>query len=356
MSSWRYILQRATTGAFLDLDYSIDVSELRWDLSGPGALRGTVSPDVAGAASPDGRPLLDPWGTLIYAEADGEIRWGGIVVAVDFEGPECRVEAAGFATYPHGIPYAGELVSSSAEPISIVRNIWTHLQSYPDANLGVTVKGEATPIRFGTPEEPYSLVWWETPDAGREIDSLANETPFDYRERHYWDGDVIRHEIEISYPRLGRKRTDLSFIQGDNVTNVVAPAVSVSGFANEVVGLGAGDGKGALRRTTAVRDGRLRRSAVYSASDVTSASRLDSLIAARLRRSVPSLEVPSITVRDHPNARIGSWQVGDDVLVEATLPWLGDVALWHRVTAWSLLSDSTAEITLTRSDSFTYGG
>lgn len=361
--TWRYIAQRAVTGEFLDMELPLSRDELRWELSGAGSLRGTIAPDVGSMRAPDGRLLLEEWGTLIYAEADGEIRWGGIVVASGFDGAAWKVEAAGFATYPHGIPYAGTYSQIGVDPADVVAHLWGHLQGYADGNLGVTVTGAKTPARLGTPAttvdgkaaDPYELNWWEAPDCGREIEALAGQTPFDFTERHFWDGDTIGHELVIGYPRLGRRRTDLSFIQGDNVSSVVTPSLDGEDFANEVVGIGAGEGPKAVRRSTAVRDGRLRRTAVHTAKAVTSTARMDTLIRAQLQRRQNTLTIDSVTVRDHPNARIGSWNVGDDVLIEATIPWLGDVSLWCRITGWELLGEHTANLSLTRSDAFTYG-
>jgi hypothetical protein len=41
--------------------------------------------------------------------------------------------------------------------------------------------------------------------------------------------------------------------------------------------------------------------------------------------------------------------------VEVQTPTLGQVDIWHRITAWSLLTDTSAQLTLARSDSFHYG-
>jgi hypothetical protein len=480
VSEWRYIAQRATTGEFLDMDVPIDRDELSWALSGAGYLRGTVAPDTGTLRAADGRLVLEEWGTLIFAEADGEIRWGGIVVSSKFTGAKWEVEAAGYATYPHGIAYAGDYYKALIDPAQAVRDIWDHLQSYADGDLGLTVTG-STNVRLGSPSEDeantaaaeaatakanydaankvlatrraaatearkaqtaaiatrtakskaltaakstkdaaaisaaqadynsanaavtaakavvaqkdadvknqaavvaglkttldaandkkkataaakkddggaYKLQWWESTDCGQEIDALAKETPFDYTERHYWSGDTIKHELQIGYPRLGRRRNDLAFVQGDNVMKVVTPTIDGDDFANEVVGIGAGEGKGAVHRTTAVRDGRLRRSYVYTAKEVDKTDRMDALIRDQLQRRALSLDIQSVTVVDHPNARIGSWSVGDDVLIQATIPWLGDIELWCRIVGWTLVTENTATLSLKRSDAFTYGG
>jgi hypothetical protein len=359
--TWRYIAQRAVTGEFLDMELPLHRDELKWDLSGAGSLRGTVTPDIGAMRADDGRLLLEEWGTLIYAEADGEIRWGGIVISSNFDGAAWKIEAAGFATYPHGIPYTGKYSRVGIDPAAVVADIWDHVQSYSAGNLGVTVSG-ATSARIGTATKdngqdgPYELNWWDAPDCGGEIDSLAKETPFDYMERHAWDGDDITHEIIIGYPRLGRRRDDLAFIQGDNITNVVTPELDGDVFANEIVGIGAGEGAKSVHKSTAIDDGRLRRPYVYTAKDVTSSGRMDALIRGELQRRQQTLAITSVDVRDHPNARLGSWSVGDDVLIQATIPWLGDVDLWCRIVGWALTGDYTATLSLARSDAFTYGG
>lgn len=373
MSEWRFIAQRATTKQFLDFDIPLTKDELSWDLGGPGSLKGSVSPDVGTMRAEDGELLLQEWGTLLYAEANGQIRWGGIVVSSSFDAGTWKVEAAGFGTYPHGLAYAGAYSKIGIDPVDAVKEIWRHVQSYPDGNLQVAVTGSKTPVRIGTPPRdvsfttaagqdvafvsgPYELNWWSAPDCGSEIESLAKQTPFDFVEKHYWSGDTIKHEFVIGYPRHGKRRTDLSFIQGDNIAKVVTPQIDGDDYANEVMGLGAGEGKGGLHRTTAVRDGRLRRSYVYSDKSVTAVARMDSLIKDQLQRRHISLDIQQVTVMDHPNARIGSWDLGDDILIQANLPWLGEIELWCRIVGWSLLSENTATLALKRSDAFTYGG
>lgn len=480
MEQWRYLVQRATTKKWLHSDLPLKRESLSWELSGAGSLSGTLSPDLGGMLAEDGKPLLDEWSTLIHVEADGIIRWSGIVISSSFAGSKWSVEAAGYATYPFGIPFGDSWALAFVDPAKVVRDLWNHVQSHPDSDLGVKVAG-STPVRIGTDSTAklqaattaweaakaaydaanailktrqaaetaaratysplvenrtaknaaltaakktgsasaiaaaqaaydqakaaaaaqkaivdqraaakaaqsaivkplketldaraeaktaakkaededggaYKLEWWDSPDIGDEIDSLAREVPFDFTETHAWEGDEIAHTITVHYPRAGRRRDDLAFTLGENVTEIASPERDGDRFANEVIGLGAGEGAGSLRRTTAVRDGRLRRPYVLAAKDVTKATRLDALIRdERIRRQQP-LTIPSVTVRNHSHAPIGSWDLGDDILVQATLPWLGDVSIWHRVVGWELLTENTARLWLERSDSFTYGG
>lgn len=371
--TWRYIAQRILTGEFLEWEVPLARDEVTWTLSGAGVLRGTVAPDIGRLRAADGSLLLDEWGTALYAEKDGEIRWGGIVTRSSYKGAEWAVECSGFATYPYGIPYVGKLSVPQIDVTDAIKHIWEHLQSQPDGNLGVEVIGAPIGILLGRkatykeaeaaidpdktqvldqPAEPYTLAWYDAPDCGSELSSLVTESGLNYREEHLWDGDVIRHRIVLGTPRLGRRRDDLAFVMGDNITNVVEVQRDGADFANEVVGLGAGEGASVVQARIPQRDGRLRRPVVYTDKSVTTKTRMTALARAELAFRQNHLEIASVEVAEHPNAPIGSWSLGDDVLIQADLPWLGEIAVWHRVTEWSLLADDRARLSLVRTDSY----
>jgi hypothetical protein len=203
----------------------------------------------------------------------------------------------------------------------------------------------------------YKILWWDTPNCGQEIDNLAEQTPFDWTERHYFDAaGEVRHEIQVHYPRAGRFRTDLRFATGENITEIVQAQSDGDDFANEVFGVGAGEGSGALRRSTAVDNGRLRTVAVVAAKDISRSASLDAKIRKELTARLNTLRFPKITVKHTRQTPIGSWNLGDDILVQADIPWLGKQAIKHRIVAWNQDDDTHATLTLERSDSFLYGG
>lgn len=202
----------------------------------------------------------------------------------------------------------------------------------------------------------YKILWVDNPNCGSELDTLAETTPFDWTEESHIDGDDTSHVITIHYPRAGRYRDDLRFVQGENIMARAEPVDDGADFANAWVGIGAGEGSGSVHRRTAVRDGHVRRTKVFVAKDVKSAATMDRKLARRLAASRNVLKIPSIVVRDHKNARIASWDLGDDILVQVRVEFLGTLKIKHRIVGWTPLTDTTARLDLERSDSFLYGG
>src|SRR5690606_34960272 len=162
--------------------------------------------------------LLEEWSTAVYAEADGEIRFGGILRHSSFgDGGEWSIECAGFVGYAKGIPYLETKSWDEVDPLDVVRELWRHVQEFdPKGDLNLGVDDTTSPVRIGkvqkhvpvTAEDagtgdseptPYALNAWEEKDCGDEMDALAKQTPFDYLEEHAWQGDTIVHRLRLFY-------------------------------------------------------------------------------------------------------------------------------------------------------------
>lgn len=401
---WRYIAQRAagrwagTAEPILDWEVPLSLSSNpRRELSGPGALAGTIEPEYARMIGADGQPILQDWGTKLYLEIEGVIRWGGLVTKTAFDGAKCTVSCEGFTAYPQGIPFEGYLISGALitpkdpyagkdknhdgwvdgkkgkqrvpdppkpyggpriDTYDAFRSIWSHIQSRPNGNLGLTIdshdSGELLGAKDGS--DPWELAWWNNPDCGQALDSLARDMPFDWVESHSWSGggNTISHRITLGKPRLGRKRTDLRFADGENIMAIAKPEGMGDEFANEVVVLGKGEGKKMKRAQVYRSDNRLRRVATVTDKTLSSDSALRKRGEQELAGRTAALQIPAIQIVDHPNARLGSWSLGDDILVQVHVPWVGDVQVWHRIVADEISADGLVVLTLKRSDSFHY--
>ena len=396
---WRFIATRALTGTILDWEVPFTLeSNPKRELSGPGAMAGVIAPEWARMRGSDGMPALQEWSTALFAEIDGHIRWGGLVTKSSYENSRWTIQCAGYSSYPHGIPYEGYFISGKKitpkdpyagkdknhdgyidftspkrkvpkapkpyggtryDALHAVRHIWAHLQDKPYGDLGMKVDGHDVGDLLGASDgsDPYELAWWDTPDCGTTIDELTRTTPFDWVETHSWadsKGSDIVHRLRLGKPRIGRKRTDLRFVDGENISALATPENMGDEFANEILVLGRGDGKKMKRKQVARRDGRLRRVAVVADKTLKSESSLTSRGNSELAGRTQALQIPMVEVIDHPNARLGSWALGDDIRIQVTVPWVGDVDVWHRIVADEISPTGRTVLTLKRSDSFHY--
>jgi hypothetical protein len=162
----------------------------------------------------------------------------------------------------------------------------------------------------------------------------------------------------IAYPRAGRRLsgpTDPTFEQGVNIAIPIDPEDDGDDYANALYGIGAGEGAGSLRRTTGRRDGRLRRSKVFTDKSEKWAGSMDRRLAVELNTRMRQLGVTKVTVIDHENSRPGSYNLGDDILVKGNVPHLGTFRDWHRIVGMTQKRDGTTELDVVLSSTFTYG-
>lgn len=356
----RFHVQRITTREWLSRDLTISEPTTTRALSTPGGVSGTINPELREQVADDGLRLLEPWGSAIYAEDDGNIRAAGIVTDASFEGPENGITCPGFVTYPTGLLYGSSWPPGGGiqiDPMEAVRHLWEHVQSYPDGDLGMVVDNVKTPVRIGNNKEPYRLRWWESTDCGGEIDQLAQETPFDYDEIHSWadnDKSDVTHRLRIGYPRLGRRRTDQRYVEGENITDVTAVTIEGARYANEATGIGLGSGSQMAYARIAVRDGRLRRNITVT-DKTASQRRIETITQQTLHQRREVADISTVQINDHPNAKIAAIQPGDDIYVQVYSPHLEWTRMWVRVLSIAEDADGySATLSTQRSDSFMY--
>lgn len=444
---WRYLAQNVVTGEMISTDLPLRDVELIDELSGPGGIMASIAPELR-SATVRGKRILQEWQTAIYAEdRSGNIRGAGLLVHSEASDETQRwdLECPGFTSYANGMPYEGWLSWWDADPFEVVREIWSHLQSFPQGNLGLLVSSAASSARLGPPQppprpadyvkgelkaplkgdkpnkgkqpkrkpkesdssyntrlvawdqaynlkitlwehdydlrrqayeqakatqeegedyrkalqeqwdldygafKPYELLWWEATDCGSEIDTLATQVPFEYRERHAWNADKsdVEHFLDLAAPTIGSRRHDLRFVVGENVVVVPPPEFDGDEFANHVIGLGKGDGQAMLRVQLNTPDARLRRTRVLPAKDVGDENRLRALTDSELRYASVLGSIMQLVVIDHRNAPLGSFASGDEVFVHAGGDgWFG-IDMWVRIVSISVRPEDDSRMTLT---------
>lgn len=350
MTGWRYLARRLNgdgteTPLHNDLPFS-DVS-LDKELSGPGGMKAVLKPELAAALrsdADDGKPIFVEGQTAIYAEKDGHLRHGFLLTDIKDDGPALRLEGAGFTNYAKDQSYNGDYSVVNEDPLNIVRHLWGHLQGKEAGNIGLQLADTKTPIRFGKPlqagntsgqEGPFTMGYWDTKDVGGKIDELATGTPFDYVEKHSWNGENIKHELLFGYPTIGTRKAGLRFMVGENV--MLSPIVEYTGkdYATAIIMLGAGEGRKMIRGI-AVESGapsRLRRVLTLENKSLTSQAAADKAAAQSLALRKPLPDFSTLVVTDHENAPVGSYDVGDEIQVQTRGGWHDGLDLWVRIIA-----------------------
>ncbi len=375
----RFIARNIIDGRVVDWDVPLVAPEITWTLSGPTVIKGGIEPENITVVE----EKLDAWATWLDVEENGIIRASGIMQPVAIADERFEIEAVGVAGYPQGLPFMSELSEVEFDALAAVRRIWAHLLSFPDAApLNVELSQNTCGLLLGTPAfpktdasgfvetdasgntvmedaKPYELNWWGDVDCGREIDQLARTVPFDYVERPEWspDHDRVTHRIELGFPRVGRLRDDLRFVLDENMTEVFVVREQPGTYASQVIVRGAGEGRDGVRGYAGTRTPRrLRRVTVVTDKAVMTSTRADARAADELRRRQSVLTVGEITVHDwHPNAPIGSFEVGDDIVIQAPISYLGDVKLIHRIVSYTWSPDAgVITVELARSEDFYY--
>jgi hypothetical protein len=360
MGRWRYFTQHALTGEVLHPALPLSNVQFGNELNGPGEFSALLSPRWLNA-NPD---VVDPATALIYAEADGFLRWGGLIWDTSAQGAEYRIEAAGWSSYltrrhdQHG-ELGGRGPYVNQDPCVIIRDLWDYAQEQPDGDLEVVVDSTTSTAKVGTPAEPWHSYWYETPVLGDHLDDLVSEegAPQYTNACYYQTNGTIRRRLAIGYPRLGARRTDISFKSGVNIVDSPPVNRSADQYANVVIGTGSGEGTATRFAVNAVRDVRLRMEHVLALPTVNGTDVLGRRVAAERKRRQVMGQVEQITVRDHPNAPLSSWQIGDDVHVAVHNQWTSWTG-WARITADSYRpgdNPDQAVLTLRRADSFHYG-
>lgn len=339
MSEWRYIASRLNgdgTETFLDFNLPLNDVSVQESLSGHGGLDAKISPEVARLKTASGEPVFVPWSTAIYAEASGQIRGAGIVTQIPMDGPNLSLDCVGFSGYLDGQPWAGENKYDTADPLVIDRFIWSEFQKKPfDIGLKAIGADKSQMVRLSQTvtgkNELYYLAYWETLDLDKERTQLAEIGGYEWVTKHRWSGETIKHEIEYGYPKLGSRRNDLRFVVGENIMQDIPATNDGDEYASHVLVLGAGQGRKMVRAEANKNTNRLGRWQVVSDKAIGKDQVAMTRAETELKALAGELDITEITAWDHPNAPVGTYRAGDDILIQSGPGWADFGDLWVRI-------------------------
>lgn len=367
MASWRYLAQRLDADGFgplSELPVVLEGTQFTEQLSAPPICKTRTKDRVRDLVDANGDPLFGRWATAIYAEADEQIRGGYLLQDYPYSADGWSLNLVGFTGYAKGMPYDDSIYFIEEDPLNIFRHIWTHLQGKPGGNLGLQLDATTSTVRVGKQVEdvnfqtsegemvafeagPRKLNYWQTRDLLKEVDDYAKETPFDWLESHAWSasGDTVDHFVRTGYPRIGRRRDDVTgLVYEQNV--LTPPPVLLGEYANSVIALGAGEGRDQIRGYAGVTDRALRRVKVVEDKSLRSVKAANAYADTTLARSRGEFSVESLTVKQHDNLDLWGIQLGDELPYYAETEQ-GTFDLWVRVVGRTTSPDDEDTAVLT---------
>ena len=373
---FRIIAQEVLSGNIVDWDLPVQ-SDFSYttQLSGPTVMSGSFRPEVISVQELG----LDGYAYFFHAEIEGQIRATGIFLPPKYNESSLEFTCEGFAAVPHYVTWEGTYSAVGVDPLSIVRSIWNHVQSNPLSNMGVVVSNNSSTVKIGNPArtdvvknadgtttstdvaaEPYQLQWWDAVNCGEEIDNLAGQTPFDYKERVSWNSNYtdVNLYFDMGFPRIGVPRSSLLF-NDENIMEVVPIQEKVDSFASEIIVIGAGEGSATIRGYAAQTFGkRIRKVHVVTDKTISTTARANTVAQSELGLRKGNLfSIDELVIRaKHANATIGEYDVGDDIFVQVNVPWLmGYYGAWYRINSINYTPiTEIVRLSVQRSDTYRY--
>lgn len=383
--AWRFYVQRAATGTWLDNDAQLSNVKLTWNLTAPNSGTANIPTGlVANPNSSDGQKTWGKWSTLLYAEENGALSWVGICVGATPSRDGLSLNFMGLSAWLQRVPYTDVYSVWKTNVFDVVRHFIRHTINkkpnipfiLPNTNSVFSVADPQPPARPKAPARKkgqsmseyydtdayknwkkrdeawveqygdytkYEVAVYEGPYVGEEVDSLAKEFGFDYRERYAWKDKGAR--IPNFYfdfdDRIANRRTDFALVDGTNLSADLDTKDDDDVYANHVIGLGAGEGARMVRVEVGQSGDRLYQAEFMQYKNVKDPKRLRALAQADYQLlSSTAPKVDTVKVWNVPGfAPIGTLKVGDEVKLRST-NYSPPVDQWVRITSISRDTES----------------
>lgn len=374
---WRFVVEDIH-GNILSRDLVAQEVRVIRHLSGPSQIEFSIHPKQPSVQMPDGSGPIQfkPFGHIIHAVKENhqgdEVVWASGIVQPSDVDPQTGVmalRATGFSDYPKGLPWLQNWNPIAVDPFEIVERIWTHIQSYDNGNLGVTVYPTSSGTQmlpgFSFNNEEFVQEFFaifirasDRLDCGDYIQKLARDIPFDYFERSAWNETrtAITKSIQLAYPHGGQTRNELTFRVNENVSQTTPKQEVEQNWFSDINIKGYFPGKEYSVELANADPNRLRRVISELDLNINSQERGAAWAHRKLtRRTVPDYYESVVVDPYHSNAPFGTFDVGDTIRIQGPMPWVGGMDQEHRVIAhaWDE-SKNVVQLNLLAEGAFNY--
>ena len=356
---WRFVVEQARTGEILTRDLVAQEVQVVRSLSGPSQIEFKIHPNEPSVQMADGSGPIQfkAYGHIIHAikedQFGDEIVWASCIVQPSDVDPTTGImslRATGFSSYPKGLPWLENWNPIAVDPFEIVERIWTHIQSFPNGNLGVTVyptvSGTQMLPGFSFNNEEFIQDFFaifiresDRQDCGDYINKLARDIPFDFFEESAWNTGrtAIEKKIRLAYPAGGVDQVGLSFRVNENIREATPKQEVETSWFSDISLKGYFPGKEYSVQLANADPDRLRRVMNELDLNINSQERGAAWAKRALtRRQFPRYFESVVIDPYHSNAPFGTFDVGDLIQVQGPMAWVGSLNQKHKITmiAW----------------------
>lgn len=185
----------------------------------------------------------------------------------------------------------------------------------------------------------FKMNYWSTHDLLSTFQQLAQETGFSYRVDHTRSGNEHTHVLRCAPGRLGVRRPQFRFIEGENVYSI--PKVTHQGDekVTSAVVLGNGEGskmKWLQKSRSAGGSHGLRRARVFADKTLTRTAQLDARAKEVLNAYNDPIDIEEFVVIDHGLAPIRTFDVGDEIELQTLSRRAGNFKRWVTIQSITL--------------------
>lgn len=185
----------------------------------------------------------------------------------------------------------------------------------------------------------FKMNYWSTHDLLSTFQQLAQETGFSYRVDHKRSGNEHTHVLRCAPGRLGVRRPQFRFIEGENVYSI--PKVTHQGDekVTSAVVLGNGEGskmKWLQKSRSAGGSHGLRRARVFADKTLTRTAQLDARAKEVLNAYSDPIDIEEFVVIDHGLAPIRTFDVGDEIELQTLSRRAGNFKRWVTIRSITL--------------------
>ena len=185
----------------------------------------------------------------------------------------------------------------------------------------------------------FKMNYWSTHDLLSTFQQLAQEVGFSYRVDHKRSGNEHTHTLRCAPGRLGVRRPQFRFIEGENVYSI--PKVTHQGDekVTSAVVLGNGEGskmKWLQKSRSAGGSHGLRRARVFADKTLTRTAQLNARAKEVLNAYSDPIDIEEFVVIDHGLAPIRTFDVGDEVELHTLSRRAGNFKRWVTIQSITL--------------------